>query len=84
MAALYPTGGAILAIMHALGKCLSQADVAHSALTDLQSLKHVLGAAHSIAIELRQEDDACKDRAAEVARPGDTQPLHDTCMCGTQ
>ena len=40
-------------------------------ITDLQSLENVLGAAQGIAIDVRQEDNACQDGAAEVAGPGD-------------
>ena len=75
--------GAVLASMQARGKSLSQVGAAYSESAYLQSLKDVLGGAHSVAIELRQKDDACQHRAAEVARPGDTQPLHNACMYGS-
>ena len=46
----------------------------------LQSVKYVLGSAHSVAIKVRQEDDSCQDRAAEVASSGHCQSVYKPCM----
>ena len=43
---------------------------------DLQSPEGFLGAAGSIAIKVRQEDNTGQDWAAEVACPTDCQPFN--------
>lgn len=48
---------------------------------DLQSPEGFLGAAGSIAIIVRQEDNTGQDWAAEVACPTDCQPFNYTCTC---